>query len=81
MTINTQKISREQVIALAMSMPQEKLMSWYEYGLFIQDHPVFTAASESVDEMDADLQAELTAWNAASDEDWLAFEEQLQEAP
>lgn len=79
--MNTQTITREQVIALAMRMPREKLISWYEYGLFIQNHPTFTAAVEPVDEMDEDLSTELAAWEAASDEDWLAFEEQLQGAP
>lgn len=80
MGMNTQMITRKQIIALAMSMPPEKLVSWYEYGLFIQNHPLFTAAIEPLDEMDADLQTELAAWDAASDEDWLALEEQLQEA-
>jgi len=76
--MNTQTITREQVIALAMKMPREKLISWYEYGLFIQNHPVYTPAVEPG--MDADLRAELAAWEAASDEDWLAFEERLQES-
>lgn len=80
MTMRTQTITREQVVALAMRMPPEKLISWYEYGLFIQNHPIFTTANEVVDEAEIDLQTELAAWEAASDEDWLAFEQQLQEA-
>jgi hypothetical protein len=59
--MNRQMITREQVIALAMRMPREKLISWYEYGLFIQNHPVFTAAIEPADAMDADLRAEIAA--------------------
>lgn len=78
--MKTQTITREQVVALAMSMPSEKLASWYEYGLFIQSYPSFMPALQVVDEAEADLQAELAAWEAASDEDWLAFEQQMQEA-
>lgn len=77
--MNTQTITREQVIALAMNMPQDKLTSWYEYGLFIQNNPIFTTTAELSDDSDAELQAEFAAWDAASDADWLAFEEQLQD--
>lgn len=80
MTMKTQTITREQVVALAMSMPLEKLISWYEYGLFIQNYRSFRAALEAMDEQEANLQAELAAWEAASDEDWLALEQQMQEA-
>lgn len=76
MAMKTQTITREQVVALAMTMPLEKLISWYEYGLFIQEHPIFTT---TVDDQEAELQAELAAWEAASDEDWRAFEQQMQE--
>jgi hypothetical protein len=80
MTMKTQTITRKQVVDLAMTMPPEKLTSWYEYGLFIQNHPIFTAASEFIDETEIDLQTELAAWETASDEDWLAFEQKVQEA-
>ncbi|MEZ4870201.1 MAG: hypothetical protein R3C14_53220 [Caldilineaceae bacterium] len=76
MAMKTQTITREQVIALAMSLPREKLISWYEYGLFIQNHPIFTPENEPVDGTEANLQAELAAWEAAGDEDWLTFEQQ-----
>lgn len=34
-----------------------------------------TTAGELGDEAEIDLQTELRAWEAASDEDWLAFEQ------
>ena len=77
MAVNTQIITREQVVALAMKMPLEKLVNWYEYGLFIHAYPVLVAASVSNE--DVDLQNELNIWEAASDEDWLNFEQRLQE--
>ena len=77
MTMRTQTITREQLVDLAMRMPQEKLSSWYEYGLFIQNHPIFTTVGEVADETEIDLQTELAAWEAASDEDWLDFEQQF----
>lgn len=76
MAMKTQTITREQVVALALTMPLEKLTSWYEYGLFIQERPIFTT---TVDDQEAELQAELAAWEAASDEDWGAFEQQMQQ--
>lgn len=80
MTMKTQTITREQVVALAMSMPVEKLISWYEYGLFIQSYPSLRTVIEAMDEQETDLQAELAAWEAASGEDWLTLEQQMQEA-
>lgn len=67
-------------MTLAMSMPPEKLFGWYEYGLLLQRYPIFTSAVEAKDKREAELQAELAAWEAASDEDWLKLEQQVQEA-
>ncbi|RIK41649.1 MAG: hypothetical protein DCC55_11240 [Chloroflexi bacterium] len=80
MATNTQIITREQVIALAMNMPLEKLASWYEYGLFVLSRPTFVPATKDEITNDAELQAELAAWEAASDEDWLKLEQQMTEA-
>ena len=69
-------ISRHHVIELAMKMPPEKLTAWYEYGLFIQSRPILTIDAIAATQ---ELTAEMAAWEAASDEDWLAFEAQLTE--
>lgn len=65
-------VSREQVIELAKKMPLEKLGSWYEYGLFIQTHPL--TISVSTDKDQEILEKEFAMWEAASDEDWMNFE-------
>ena len=74
--MQTETISPHQVVELAMKMPPDKLAAWYEYGLFIQSRPLVTATRSH---MKQDLMAELAEWEAASDEDWLAFEAQLTE--
>jgi hypothetical protein len=56
-------------------MPLEKLVRWYEYGLFIQARPVLLPQKETA--ADDALQDELAEWEAASDEDWFEFEEKL----
>jgi len=55
-------------------MPIEKLVNWYEYGLFIQAHPTFTLMQDRATEAELQLLDELAAWEAASDEDWLKLE-------
>jgi len=80
MQMNTQTITREQVIALAKMMPINKLVNWYEYGLFIQSRLVVRPAPEAVLTDEAELSAEFAAWEAASDEDWLKVEQQMIEA-
>lgn len=72
-------VTRERVIELAQSMPSEKLLRWYEYGLFIQTSPLTTSATEAVDEEEAGLWQEFADWEAASDEDWLKLEDTLRE--
>ncbi len=75
--MHTQLISRKQVIELAKEMPLEKLGNWYEYGLFIQARPL-TVSTGKVGEGDESLLAqEFVAWETASDEDWLNFEDSL----
>jgi hypothetical protein len=75
-TMQTETISRHQVVELVMKMPPDKLAAWYEYGLFIQSRPlVKTVGSQKTQ----DLMAELAEWEAASDEDWQAFESLLAE--
>ncbi|HEX8565323.1 MAG TPA: hypothetical protein VF648_06600 [Pyrinomonadaceae bacterium] len=67
-------ITPEQIIALAETLPPEKLESWYEYGLFIKArHSQFESGEEN-------LQTEIAAWEAASDEDLLNFECELSES-
>ena len=77
--MQTQIITREQVIELVKKMPLEKLVSWYEYGLFIQARPTFTPLQDSATEAELQLLDELAEWEAASDEDWLKLEESLTE--
>lgn len=77
--MQTQVITREQVIELAKKMPIEKLVNWYEYGLFIQAHPRFTLRQERSTEAELQLLDELAEWEAASDEDWLKLEAGLSE--
>jgi hypothetical protein len=80
MTVQIERVTREQVISLVRSMPPEKLARWYEYGLFLQSQPIFMPELASSEENNAELQSELSAWEAASDEDWAAFEQRLIEA-
>ena len=77
--MQTQIVTREQVIELAKKMPIEKLVNWYEYGLFIQAHPTFTTIPDKAAEEELQLLDELAEWEAASDEDWLKLEESLTE--
>ncbi|MBX3050637.1 MAG: hypothetical protein KF753_04125 [Caldilineaceae bacterium] len=72
-------VTRERVIELAQRMPSEKLLRWYEYGLFIQASSLTTTATEAVDEDEAKLWQEFADWEAASDEDWLKMEDNLGE--
>ncbi|MEZ4660896.1 MAG: hypothetical protein R2911_25385 [Caldilineaceae bacterium] len=73
-------ITREQVIELVRAMPMEKLARWYEYGLFIQAHPLFVPAPPQDMGDDELLRQEISEWEMASDEDWLKFEHALDEA-
>ncbi len=57
-------VEREKDIELAKTMPLEKLVSWYEYGLFIQTRA----------DVDDDLAREFAQWERASDEDFLELE-------
>ena len=77
--MNTQTVTREQVVTLAKTMPLEKLAGWYEYGLFIQSRPLLTSVGEAKPEDEAELVAELAAWEAASDEDWLKMERMVEQ--
>lgn len=72
-------VTRERVIELAHTMPPEKLLRWYEYGLFVQASPLTIPATETVDGDMAELWQEIAAWENASDEDWLEFENHLDE--
>jgi len=72
-----QTVTRIEVIELAKTMPMSKLVSWYEYGLFIQSRPRMVVSPEAKE--DAELMEEFAMWEAASDEDWFAFEEMLAE--
>lgn len=72
-------ITRERVIELAREMPPEQLLRWYEYGLFIQASALTLPATEAVDEEENELWLEFAAWERASDEDWLEFENSLDE--
>lgn len=76
-------ITREQVIELAQAMPSEKLMSWYQFGLFLhtrQDESALLQEGIQTDGDGADLFDELAAWEMASANDLLAFEAKLLEA-
>ena len=76
--MQVQNITREQVVQLAKTMPLVKLARWYEYGLFIQSTPLALATEKTAIDDEA-LQQEFAMWDAASDEDWLKFEELLTE--
>ncbi len=71
MQIRRAKITRQQVIELAKTMPVGKLVNWYEYGIFIQ--------SKSADKLsgDSDLMKEFKEWETASDEDQLRIEHMI----
>ncbi len=74
MKTKTQSVTRQQVISLAKKMPVDKLAIWYEYGLFVQSHPLFAPTQETTNEVYSGLDEEMTAWERASDEDWLKME-------
>ena len=78
--MSLQTVTRQDVIELAKRMPTNKLASWYEYGLFIQSRPKMTIAPKEKKEQEADLMEEFAMWEAASDEDWMTFEEILIDA-
>ncbi|MBF0231220.1 MAG: hypothetical protein HQK63_16775 [Desulfamplus sp.] len=65
---------REQVIVLANTMPIDKLVSWYEYGLFIQSRYQNILSDKIIQNDDFELMDEIQQWEAASDEDALLFE-------
>ncbi|MBF0413106.1 MAG: hypothetical protein HQK70_10390 [Desulfamplus sp.] len=65
---------REQVIVLANTMPIDKLVSWYEYGLFIQSRYQNILSDKIIQNDDSKLMDEIQQWEAASDEDALLFE-------
>jgi hypothetical protein len=73
----TETVSYEEIVALAKALPQEKLASWYEYGLFIKSRSE-TPMPEQLDD-EAALRKEFAMWDAASTEDWLAFEQRLEQ--
>ncbi|MBF0228397.1 MAG: hypothetical protein HQK63_02200 [Desulfamplus sp.] len=73
------KITREHVIALAKTMPIEKLASWYEYGIFIQFNKQNRFSDKNIEDGGAELIKEFTEWEAASDEDGLQFEHIIKE--
>jgi hypothetical protein len=77
--MQTEVVTREQVIELAKQMPAEKLVRWYEYGLYIQSHPLAVPDYEPIElDDEALLMEEFAAWEAASDEDWIKFENNLE---
>jgi hypothetical protein len=73
----TPTITREQVVELAKTLPEEKLASWYEYGLFIKTRAE-TPAPEQLDD-EAALREEFAMWDAASDQAWHKVEQLLGE--
>jgi hypothetical protein len=73
-----QTVTLEQVIELAQTLPDEKLTSWYEYGLFIQSRIGEQSGPSEDDEAEA-FRREMAAWDAAADEDWLKMERLLEE--
>ncbi len=77
--VKPKDVTRERVIELVHALPPEKLLRWYEYGLFIQTSPLTIPATETADDDEAELWQEFAAWERASDEDWLAFEDSLNE--
>ncbi len=77
--MKTEAVTREQVMELARILPLEKLVRWYEYGLFIQSYPLAIPAAQASEADEAQLRQEFGAWEAASDEDWLKLEQKLAE--
>lgn len=75
----TQPITREDVVKLAKTMPVEKLVRWYEYGLFVLSQPLTVPASEPSDQDELRLAEEIAIWETASDEDWLKMEHLIAE--
>lgn len=70
-------VTREKVIELAKMMPPEKLVRWYEFGLFIQSHPLILPAVGAAEGDESLLKEEFAIWEAASDEDWLKLEDMM----
>ncbi len=64
------QITTEKVLALAKQLNDERLADWYEFGVFLRER-----SKRSEDE----LEKEFGDWEAASDEDWLNFENSLAE--
>ena len=75
----TQTVGYEQIVALAKTLPEEKLASWYEYGLFIQSR-VEEKVSVAADDEEAALAREFAMWDGASDEAWAKVERTLGES-
>ncbi len=63
-----QQITDEKVLALAKELNEEKLADWYEFGIFLKERSKRNELAE-----------EFAEWEAASDEDWLKFENELAE--
>lgn len=64
------QITTEKVLALASQLNEEKLIDWYEFGVFLKERSKRT---------DNDLEKEFRDWETASDEDWLKLENELAE--
>jgi sensor histidine kinase YesM len=64
------QVTTEKVLALANQLSEEKLIDWYEFGIFLRERSKLK---------DDDLEKEFGEWEAASDEDWLKFENHFAE--
>lgn len=65
------QVTTEKVLALVNQLNEEKLVSWYEYGIFLKERSRPDGS---------DLEKEFSEWEAASDEDFVNFEKHLVEA-
>lgn len=63
-----QQVTTEQVLVLARELSEEKLADWYEFGIFLKQKSA-----------QAELEKEFAEWEAASDEDFVNFENELAE--
>ncbi len=63
-----QQITDAKILALAKELNEEKLADWYEFGIFLKERSKRNELAE-----------EFADWEAASDEDWLKFENELAE--
>jgi hypothetical protein len=77
MTMSTSAITPEQVIDLVMTLPPDRLLSVYDFALFVKQHPLTTRTEPDIfGETEGQIQADEEEWDrqfAASREELRAM--------